>query len=49
VGLAAIGGYAFLARRIEGPAAFAGVILGPLILIVVPVGIGSTIGRAAGY
>jgi len=48
-GLAALGGYAFFARRIDGATAFAGVIIGPLVLIIVPLGIASTVGRAAGY
>jgi hypothetical protein len=48
-GLAAIGGYAFVARRVEGPASFLGLILGPVALVLAPVGVASTITRAAGY
>ena len=47
-GLAALGGYAFFARRIDGATAFAGIILGPLLLVIVPIGVAGTIAGAAG-
>lgn len=39
VALAAIGGYAFLARRTADSTALAGVVLGPTVLILLPVAI----------
>ena len=46
--LAAVGGYAFLARRGDGSAALIGVVLGPVILIGLPVVVATTVSRAIG-
>jgi len=46
--LAAVGGYAFLARRGVGSAALIGVVLGPVILIALPVVAATVVGRAIG-
>ncbi len=46
--LAGLGGYAFLARRTDDAGALVGVVLGPAILIGVPLMLASTLGRASG-
>jgi len=46
--LAAVGGYAFLARRGSGPAALIGIVLGPVMLIALPVVVAAIASRAIG-
>jgi hypothetical protein len=46
--MASIGGYAFLARRSADPIVLAGVLVGPALLVVLPILVASWLGRAAG-